>query len=78
MRRLLVEYDLIKYFQLDFAPRPVGLEIKHDEGRIQLSIMRSTVFVHMCRGCYVDVHVRGVQKSRTPDRPDDWIFYGGT
>ena len=22
-------------------------------------------------------YVREVQKSRAPDRPDDWIFYGG-
>lgn len=53
--KVLVKYNMIKYFQLDSAPRSMGLEIKYAEGRIQLSIMRSTVFVHMCQSCYVDV-----------------------
>lgn len=54
--KVLVKYNMIKYFQLDFTPRSMGLEIKYEEGRIQLPIMRSTVFVHMCQS-YVDVRM---------------------
>jgi len=48
MTRFLVKYNLIKYFQLDFAPRSIGLEIKYAQGQIGLPKMRPTVFAHMC------------------------------